>query len=377
MKRLSEDTIAEINDVEKLRYLLTGMVNKNTKQLRRVKYLKKQNDTLKDENLKMKKQVLELSSTIEYQRSKQYDASFEQLRANFNEFAFVQLNQIVQGVEIASNDFFNNINNFKSELSSIIAKQNKEIEEALQRKDILINQLGSKVQNLEHQLEEALSTPITKEVEQIILEKDQTISKLRGIIQKYVKSDQMKQQQIEEQQQEIQKFALSLHESKVTDDSQYIQQIADLEQQLRDLKLKMEISGASFDLKQKNEKLTAMLDRSNQLYSQLSEEHRLLQETLAKSPDKLKIIKTSSFEVKYGHHIKRRKSMPSMNTKMVSLQRTLLQYFLKDEANQDNLIPVILEIVGCNKEQISTVVQKRQLSQQLINRTGGFFGIFG
>ena len=61
---------------------------------------------------------------------------------------------------------------------------------------------------------------------------------------------------------------------------------------------------------------------------------------------------------------------------IVSLRKTLLQFFLTDEENQENLIPVVLEIVGCNKEQIEGALTNYKRHQHLINRAGSFFGLF-
>ena len=55
------------------------------------------------------------------------------------------------------------------------------------------------------------------------------------------------------------------------------------------------------------------------------------------------------------------------------LKRTMLQFFLQYDSKKDELIPMILELVGCNQQQISAAQRQWARSHQLFSRTS-FFG---
>jgi hypothetical protein len=60
---------------------------------------------------------------------------------------------------------------------------------------------------------------------------------------------------------------------------------------------------------------------------------------------------------------------------MAYLKSTLVQFFGRDAGTRDGLIPLILELVGCNEQQIQTAQRHWQRSNQLIHKTTGFFGL--
>jgi hypothetical protein len=54
------------------------------------------------------------------------------------------------------------------------------------------------------------------------------------------------------------------------------------------------------------------------------------------------------------------------------LKRVMLQFFLQDEAKREAMIPIVLELVGCNEHQITTAQRQWARSQSFLARP--FFG---
>jgi hypothetical protein len=57
------------------------------------------------------------------------------------------------------------------------------------------------------------------------------------------------------------------------------------------------------------------------------------------------------------------------------LKTTLIQFFGQDAANRSQMLPLILELVGCNRQQIRAAQRQWERSNQLISKTAGFFGL--
>ena len=64
-----------------------------------------------------------------------------------------------------------------------------------------------------------------------------------------------------------------------------------------------------------------------------------------------------------------------VNTMNTYLKRSLLQFFLQDDNKRETMIPMILELVGCNPQQISTAQRQWKRSKQLFAKTSGWFGL--
>lgn len=393
MKGLNEESIAQINDPEKLRYLLSGVVQKNTKQLRKIRILQKQNQNAKNELLSLSSELTKCKVDCESSQFYIIEREFEKIRADYNEYAFTSLFDIVQNLNLNEidtttvRDFLNQSELFQKEFKE---KKNEQIEEfklIISNKDKNIIEKDHQINKLKENIEKIESSPIPKEIEDLLSEKDQSIAKLRNLIQKYAKSDQIKQQQIDEQQIQIQQLVSNSNINSPTitnfntkislkqEDNEHNSQIS-------------QISSKSIqEIESKNDKLRSMLEKSNKLYTQLNEKYISLQQSVQNRKNtKLSINKNLLFEVMssssnlHKTNSMKKKSKKGLNNEsaiIISLRKTLLQFFLTDEENQENLIPVILEIVGCNKEQIEGAITNYKRHQHLINKAGSFFGLFG
>lgn len=382
MKGLTEESIAQITDPEKLRYLLSGVVQKNSKQLRKIRILQKQLKNAKNELLSTSSSLTEYKINCESNNFYKFEHEFEKIRADYNEFAFTSLFNIIQNVNLESSDadmnnqniqqFFTESKKFQKEFSEAKNAQINEFKTIISKRDEIIADKDRQINELKEQIEKIETSPLPKEVEELLSEKDQSIVKLRNLIQRYSKSDQIKQQQIDEQQQQIQQLMLANKGNKINSD-----EIVKLESEVKELHSKSS-NKEVFEIESKNEKLTAMLEKSNRMYTQLNERYLSLQHSISnKKGIQLSVSQNLLFEVMSKNGKKKAKKVASNESAViVSLRKTLLQFFLTDEENQENLIPVVLEIVGCNKEQIEGALTNYKRHQHLINRAGSFFGLF-
>lgn len=399
MKGLNEESIAQISDPEKLRYLLSGVVQKNTKQLRKLRILQRQLKNAKSELSNLSSTLTECKIECESNHFYKIDHEFEKIRADYNEFAFTSLFNIVQNLNNDSDeidaidpnirDFLKQSETFRKEFKEKKNAQIEEFKSIISDRDKIIREKDQQIKELKEKIEKIETSPIPKEVEDLLSEKDQSIVKLRNLIQRYAKSDQIKQQQIDEQQVQIQQLvSTSTIPTSPIKQNNNNNNDTDLEQEVSELKTQLsQFSSKNLqEIEAKNEKLTAMLEKSNKLYTQLNEKYISLQHSIANHKNtNLSInhnllfeIMTSPKNLHISNSLKKKsnKVLNNESTVIISLRKTLLQFFLTNEENQENLIPVILEIVGCNKEQIEGATTNYRRHQHLINKAGSFFGLF-
>ena len=389
--KLTEEMVGQIHDPEKLRFLLIRMIQKKASQSKKDAIRKKQ---IRDLRTKFKTNVEELKKLrkiVDETNVHQFDSTIERLRGDFNEFFFTQIFQLIQGID--SININEQIQPFQERLEKIEKAQIEHFESVINEKNQLIEDMSKKIDDLTDQLNIAQSSPISKDIEKIISEKDSTIIKLKSMLQSAVKSDQMKQQLVEEQQKEIQRLSDALtHRHSASGasgsfvSSSSIDEVARLEMTISDLEDRINNSAASKELEARNEKLTSMIEKSNALYAQANETIIKLNQRLKKDSNKLKVNDSLLFEMYYLKNSSQKRKKKSSKIKKIkrsyqivfaSLRKTLLQFFLKEPKDQVFLIPVILELVGCNEEQVNTVLLKTKSNNQIINLTDGFFGIFG
>ncbi|OHT03146.1 hypothetical protein TRFO_06807 [Tritrichomonas foetus] len=386
---LTEELVGQIHDTEKLKFLLTRMIQKKNSQSKKTAIRKKQ---LHDLRLKLKNSREELKKFHELHDDMnlhKYDSSLERIRGDFNEFYFTQIFQLIQGT-VTAVDVSAQMDSFRSNLEKVSKLQLNHYENLISQKNEEIENLNRKIELLTEQLNTAMNSPISKDIEKLISEKDQAIIKMKAMLQSSVRSDQRKQQQIEEQQAEIQRLndllVIQKSSTKTYHSNSSVEDITKLEMTISELEDRINNSSASRELELKNERLSQMIEKSNALYAQANEKLQKLTRNSNKNVNQLKQQISFFFEInlqkdsiKQSIHdkAKLKKLKRTYRAVIASLRQTLLQFFLKDEANQITLVPVILELVGCNDQQIETVMMKMQSSQQLVNRTGGFFGIFG
>ena len=123
-----------------------------------------------------------------------------------------------------------------------------------------------------------------------------------------------------------------------------------------------------------------MLNKSNTLYTDLLEKHKSLNEKYLilkgdKTNSKLQSFQIANIKPKNKINRKQRKDI--MKEKRARddsyLKGILLQFFSVDlDSERLLMIPIILELVGCNKEQIAVVTQQYERKKNLLSRNGLF-----
>lgn len=378
---MNEESIAQITDVEKLQYLLTGVTQKNAKQLKRLRVVQKQLKAAKAENHTLSETLTRLKIEKESEAMFRWERDFEKIRADYNEFAFSEVFQLIQDQTFENSDFFKSqIERYKREFQRTESSELKELRTIIASKNEEIIDLKRKLEDLTNELEAQEAAPLSKDVEKTIGDKDQSIAKLRAMIQKFVETDQRKQQQIEDQQQEIERLANAM--VNVTGKGASSEDVMKLEMQVEELKAQLAKSRDAQEMEARCEKLTGLLERSNQHYADLNDRYKQLESRLEAKGDKLTLETLHAFEqvakkTKSTSRAHTAQAIAANEAMMASLKKTVLQYFLTDLGNQENLVPVILELVGCTPEQIQAAVIKFKSNQQFVNRVGSVFGIFG
>jgi chromosome segregation ATPase len=207
------------------------------------------------------------------------------------------------------------------------------------------------------------------------LDKEAEIAKLKSLLERAGKQDQMKQKLIDELQARV--------PTRVdAGDTETVEQLrlrgAKLEQQLRN-------SEPSTEVEKKNRQLTKMLEKSNRLYADLLEENQQLKDELEHRGEvsARKFVLAAQPEFFVGEQVEQPRRHPArkepregrdrIHVMNAYLKRSMLQFFLQDEPKREAMIPMILELVGCNEHQIATAQRQWARSHQFFSR--GLFGL--
>jgi chromosome segregation ATPase len=242
--------------------------------------------------------------------------------------------------------------------------------------------MQSKITELSEYFERKESEPQQSELEALLAEKNKTIEKLKKLVQRSRKEDERKQQQINDLQAELESKALRLQTSATPD---LLDTVAKLEAHSCELQQRLESSRANKDMEMENERLAKMLDKSHRLYaSLLAQNQALMAEQARRTSTEVELVLESDviaslppeFRSKTG--IKGPPGKGAPDEKKITdtyLKRVLLQFFLQDDATREELIPLILELVGCTEQHILAAQRQWQRSVHASPKTSGFFGL--
>lgn len=204
--------------------------------------------------------------------------------------------------------------------------------------------------------------------------KDKMIVKLKTLLQRAVNSDERKDQQITALQSELKMITERI--GGFHGDAN-VEAIVKLENENRALQQKLDEAQPSAELREKNERLTKMLEKSNALYAQVMSQNKELMERIGKSVS-LRLCRMDGVTLRPNKDVEQRQMKEKKREDVVLagayLKSTLIQFFAQDAKGRGDLIPLILELVGCNEQQIQAAKRQWERSNQLIQRTSGFFG---
>jgi hypothetical protein len=210
----------------------------------------------------------------------------------------------------------------------------------------------------------------------LLEEKDKTIEKLTKLVHRSRKADERKQQQIDYLQSELQSKIGHLTDGPAVN---MVEAVARLESEIHELEARLLNSQGNRETEAKNDRLAKMLDRSNRLYSTLLAEHQALLARCSTEPRPLSFETAVIFETQTVIRPARSNVLMKLapEDKKITdtyLKRVLLQFFLQDDATRQQLVPLILELVGCNEQQIAAAVRQWHRSTKATPSSSGFFG---
>lgn len=198
-----------------------------------------------------------------------------------------------------------------------------------------------------------------------LIDKDQQIDNLKVLAQRYAKSDQRKQQQIDDLQMEISGFLARLNETHPTDTA------SSLEEKVRTLQEQHHDTEPNRDLVKRNKKLKKIVEKSNQMYAQLLEENRILQQRTQSHTGCYEMCEFDSLDIPL---IKNQREEPP-EIKEAYLRKVLTNFFYQDTITQRTFIPLLFELVGCNEEQIEDICRQWDKSHGILSTGRQLLGI--
>ena len=366
----------------------------------KLKKSEQENETLKQEKktlisitesnkAKAKERVQQLKQTIRLNidshnsEIKQVEEERQKFIATIEELKLKLQNQIDENkrlkkemaqsqVDVDTNN--KKLNDTRVELETLrsVKQQNDELSEEIRtlRLDMTMNQ-----QLLANECSQ------TERLKEVIQEKDQTISKLKETVQFYSKQEQSNKKTIDDLKSDLCKLTeayaqISANSSQSTNQDDIVTK---LQLEKAQLEKKLKNSQASADLIAKNRQLSAMMEKSNRLYTMLLDEHQaLVKEHESMKPkyvhrDMVFVTGIESTTIKAAPIKMIEKTNDTNDVTIAYLRRTLLQFFTEEQNDRNSMIPLILDLVGCTKEQILVATKEYQKSQQLISRTSRFF----
>ena len=375
IKETEQKELTEIlkNNKEKAKERIHKLQSKN---LEAEESAKKENELREEERARLQTQIQSLSQLVE-NMTKEHQSQIQAISTNDSETKakIEKLEEKVreQNEEIVlmkrEQDFM--VMKFAQKealIKELSDAKEKNAEFAKQMEELRIELFNQKT--LTHEHERAHES-----IAEVVDDKNATIIKLKSLLSRSVKSEQRKQQQIEaieaERKQLLERFAnlssspeLFVQDTFKGDDSKPSEEL--------------EIE----ELTTQNRKLQEMLESSRRLYSELQEKYRNLKRQ-NRHQQKLQFETCQVFDVAESLETQRKLKRMTNNAKREAklvksayLRRVLLQYFSQEEdSDRHMMIPMILELVGCTREQTSMVMRQLERNQQLITRTAGFFGL--
>ena len=367
-KLLTQEKDIQTLNQEKKTLISITETNKN-KAKERVQQLKQ---TIKDNIEAHNKEIKEVEeerqqflSTIENQKLK--------IKQQSDEIKQLKKSKAQNSVEIEQSQ--KSLNDIRLELDSLrsVKQENSDLNEELRSIRL---ELTTKQQLLANECAQ------TERLREMIQDKDATISKLKETVQFYTKQEQTNKKTIEDLRTDLCKLTERFAQvsANISRDSSQDNLISKLELEKAELENKLKNSQASADLVAKNRQLSIMMEKSNRLYTMLLNEHQ----NLVKEYERIKpqnytkrnmvlSVNIDNMTIKPSKIKPRETKNGETTVTFAYLRRTLIQFFTDDPKNRASLIPLILDLVGCTKEQIDVTVKEFERSQQLISKTSRFF----
>ena len=281
-----------------------------------------------------------------------------------------------------------------------------------------------KISNFSGQNELSLQEQLSK-IQEELAKKENKVSRLKSLLTRSMRNDKRNQQQIEtlqfdlaDRDRHVSALNKELEEQQAFSSKQS-ERITQLEQELKDLTERLQNGSGSETAQKKIDRLKQMLDRSQTLYAELQTKYQQTYQDLTEEKNKhravpiptsvlilsddeaitlnenntfsignpqdhypesvnvrrLRSIRGRSSSNEYLSQTSQKNNEGSQNLLKIYLKKVLLEFFVGDASTQLKLIPVILNLLECNQEQILAAQRSYAEGRQIISKAAAVLGL--
>jgi chromosome segregation ATPase len=193
---------------------------------------------------------------------------------------------------------------------------------------------------------------------------------LKSLLQRSLDSDQRNQQRIGQLQAEIESLSQRLTSTDDSGSQALRERVVQLEQENQALERRLSEARPNADSEAKSARLAAMLEKANLMWSEAVAQNKELTGRIRQPAVSLSLSLWAGESVFVGGCAR-----PKENGNVVNayLRTTLIQFFGQDANRRGELVPLILQLVGCTEQQVKVAQRQWERSNQLIQKTTGLF----
>jgi chromosome segregation ATPase len=223
-------------------------------------------------------------------------------------------------------------------------------------------------QHSEKELECASALQQVSELTAALRAADKDSKGLKALLQRAVESDQRSQQRIGQLQAELAVLSERLVTDAGAQDHGMLERVVALELANQALERRLSEARPSADAEEKVARLTTMLEKAKVMWSDAAMQNKELMTRLRDPNLSLCPGETFAIQASAGN--------AAENGSVVNayLRATLIQFFGQDASRRGELVPLILQLIGCSEQQKRAAQRQWDRSNQLIHKTTGLFG---
>lgn len=330
------------------------------------------NIILLETQLEDKKFLIDKNDLDTKKKFDDYDSKIEELNSDISRLKsdVSQLNDTIIGKDKIISELTESVEYLEN-----IKAENSELKEQLKIAEHVNQEKNTEIIKLTYDLKSEHSS--IDMLEKTIESKDVSLNKVKVLISKLIKNEEAYKDSIKELHNDIHNLSNELTSIKNTNENDCL--IEKLQQENMSLKTQIADIQKNSENVQKITKLQHMLEKSNELYTTLQKENALLQNNKGLPQLRLQHVlsefhiladseSTSSSShndnISYGEDVK-----------IAYLKRVIVQFFMEDGSSRESLIPIILDLLGCSKDQTSAVINHYSKSNTIFSRTSNLFSV--
>jgi chromosome segregation ATPase len=189
---------------------------------------------------------------------------------------------------------------------------------------------------------------------------------LKTLLQRSLDSDERNQKRIGQLQAEVESLSQSLTPGEDPRIQGMTETILKLERSNQELEKRLSETHPSAEAEAKSARLAAMLEKANMMWAEAVAQNKEL-ETRGRRAS-LSMWQGESLSI--AGVVKGKENGNVVNA---YLRSTLIQFFGQDASRRGDLVPLILQLVGCTEQQVRVAQRQWERSNQLIQKTTGLF----